>query len=93
VLGRAVPGRVRLALDTGDRGDVDDVAAAGEQVRQRGPAQVERPVQVDREVLRPVLVIHRLGPTHLVAPGDVDQHIEPAELRDALLDRVATGLR
>jgi hypothetical protein len=57
------------------------------------PAQVERPVQVDRKVFCPVVVGHRLRPAHLVSPSDVDKDVESAQLADALLDRVPADLR
>jgi hypothetical protein len=62
-------------------------------MRKRGPAQIERSAEIHREVVRPVVVGHGLGPAHPVASCDVDQHIEAAELRDAALDRSATRRR
>jgi hypothetical protein len=59
---------------------------------QRGPAQRKRPVEVDREVLVPVVIGHRLGSTHLMPPSDVDQDVKTAQLPDALLDSILTGL-
>jgi hypothetical protein len=83
----------RLPFDTGDRADVDDAATSLQQMRQCGSAQVERSIQVDRKILRPVIVGHRFRPTHLVSSSDIDQDIQTAEFTDALLDRVAAGLR
>jgi hypothetical protein len=93
VFGSAVAGRVGLAFDAGNRADIYDVAASLQQMGQCSPAEVERAVQVDREILRPVVVGHRLRPAHLVSPGDVDKDVQSAQLTDALLDRVPAGLR
>jgi hypothetical protein len=59
----------------------------------RGPTQVERAVQVDREIVGPFVVGHRLGAAHLMASRDVDEHVEPTELFDTALDRIAARRR
>jgi hypothetical protein len=60
---------------------------------QRGPAEVKRPVEIDRQILVPVVVGHRLGAPHLVATRDVDQDVETTQFADALLDGVPARLR
>ncbi len=57
-------------------------------MRKCGAAQVERPVQVHREVLVPLLVGHRRRVAHLVEARDVGQDVEAAELGDAVRDRL-----
>lgn len=59
---------------------------------QRGPAQVERPVEVHREIGGPVLVGHRRRVPHLVKTRDVGQDVEPAEVRDTVFDGLCAGL-
>src|ERR1700739_556405 len=75
MLGSTVASRVGLAFDAGDGADVDDVAASFEQMGQCSPAQVARSVQVDRKIVCPVVVGHRLRSAHLVSPGDVDEDV------------------
>ena len=58
-----------------------------------GAAEVERAVEVHRQVVVPVLVGHRGGVPHLVKAGRVDQDVEPAEPLHTGGDRVPAGLR
>ena len=64
-----------LAFDARNGADIDDVAASFQQTGQSGPAQIERSVQVDRQILCPVVVGHRLRPAHLMPSGDVDENV------------------
>ena len=73
----AVGGRVRLALDPGDRGDVDDAATAGAQVRQRRPADQERAGQVDGQRPLPLVVAQVVDAPELGRARHVGHDVEP----------------
>ena len=67
--------------------DVDDVAAAGLQRRDRGPRRVEAGPEVEFEHVSPVGDVGVLYPADLGHAGRVDEDVEPAEVTDRVLDR------
>ena len=88
-----VRGGVRVRLTTGDRAHEEDVPAVAD-VRQTEPRHAHHPVDVRVEDGRLVLFV-RL-PEGIATEGEarvVEQDVDPAELRDCLVDERGAALR
>ena len=81
-LGRAIAGHVGRGLDSRNRGDIDDAAAATcAHQRKRGFDAEEDAIEVDGNLASPVGKRHVDDRTGEADPGVVDENVEPAEPR------------
>jgi len=86
--GSAIPRRAGIAIETSERGEVEDVAAAlGAQRRQHGAGDVDEAEHIGAELRLELLRRAFLKRAEQRIAGIVDQHFDPPEPLDGGLGR------